>query len=58
VDHFATTTPIEGHELVTHRDLIPSEANHPRAGNWYYALQLGNYTESKMKPADFRHESI
>ena len=33
--------PIQGHELVTRRDLIPSEADHPRAGNWYYALQLG-----------------
>jgi hypothetical protein len=32
---------IEGHELVTRRDLIPSESDHPRAGNWYYALQLG-----------------
>jgi hypothetical protein len=26
---------------VTRRDLIPSEPDHPRAGNWYYALQLG-----------------
>ena len=34
--------PIEGHELVTRRDLIPSEPDHPRAGNWYYALQLGS----------------
>jgi hypothetical protein len=33
--------PIQGHELVTRRDLIPSEPDHPRAGNWYYALQLG-----------------
>ena len=32
--------PIQGHELVTRRDLIPSEAGHPRAGNWYYALAV------------------
>jgi hypothetical protein len=23
------------------RDLIPSEPDHPRAGQWYYKLQLG-----------------
>jgi len=34
--------PIQGHELVARRDLIPSEPDHPRAGQWYYALQLGN----------------
>lgn len=32
---------IEGHELLTRRDLIPSEPDHPRAGQWYYQLQLG-----------------
>jgi hypothetical protein len=32
---------IQGHELVTRRDLIPSEPDHPRAGQWYYKLQLG-----------------
>jgi hypothetical protein len=26
---------------VTRRDLLPSEPNHPRAGQWYYKLQLG-----------------
>jgi hypothetical protein len=25
--------PIQGHELVARRDLIPSEPDHPRAGN-------------------------
>jgi len=30
-----------GHELVTRRDLIPSEPDHPRACDWYYKLQLG-----------------
>jgi hypothetical protein len=42
-------TRIEGHELVTRRDLIPSEPDHPRAGNWYYALQLGPL-EHKLPP--------
>jgi hypothetical protein len=32
---------IQGHELVTRRDLIPAEVDHPRAGQWYYKLQLG-----------------
>ena len=33
--------PIQDHDLVARRDLIPSEPDHPRAGHWYYALQLG-----------------
>jgi hypothetical protein len=41
--------PVEGHELVTRRDLIPSEPDHPRAGNWYYALQVGPL-EHKLPP--------
>jgi hypothetical protein len=41
--------PIRGHELVTRRDLIPSEPDHPRAGQWYYALQLGPL-EHKLPP--------
>jgi hypothetical protein len=32
---------IEGHELLTRKDLIPTEPNHKRANNWYYKLQLG-----------------
>ena len=32
---------IEGHELLTRRDLIPSEPAHKRATDWYYKLQLG-----------------
>jgi hypothetical protein len=40
---------IEGHERVTRCDLIPSEPDHPRAGNWYYALQLG-LLEHKLPP--------
>jgi hypothetical protein len=30
-----------GHELVTRRDLLPDEPDHPRAGERYYKLQLG-----------------
>ncbi len=30
-----------GHELVTRRDLLPDEADHPRADERYYKLQLG-----------------
>lgn len=30
-----------GHELLTRRDLLPDEAEHPRAGDPYYKLQLG-----------------
>jgi hypothetical protein len=41
--------PIQGHELVTRRDLIPSEPDHPRAGWWYYKLQLGPL-EHKIPP--------
>jgi hypothetical protein len=40
---------IQGHEPVTRRDLIPSEPDHPRAGAWYYALQLG-LLEHKLPP--------
>jgi hypothetical protein len=41
--------PIQGHELVPRRDLIPSEPDHPRAGQWYYKLQLGPL-EHKIPP--------
>jgi hypothetical protein len=33
--------PVEGHELVRRRDLLPHQPNHPRAGEPYYKLQLG-----------------
>lgn len=32
---------VEGHELVTRRDLIASEIDHKRAEQWYYKLELG-----------------
>ncbi len=38
VHYYARVT---GHELATRRDLIPAETDHPRAGAWYYKLQLG-----------------
>jgi hypothetical protein len=30
-----------GHELARRRDLLPDEADHPRAGDIYYKVQLG-----------------
>ena len=33
--------PIEGHELVRRRDLLPHQPDHPRADDPYYKLQLG-----------------
>lgn len=30
-----------GHELVRRRDVLPDEADHPRAEQWYYLLQIG-----------------
>lgn len=32
---------ILGYELATRRELLPGEAGHPRAGQWYFKLQLG-----------------
>ncbi|MBI3914542.1 MAG: hypothetical protein HY327_10225 [Chloroflexi bacterium] len=33
--------PVQGNELARRSDLLPEEAEHPRAGNAYYKLQLG-----------------
>ena len=33
--------PVAGHELLTRRDLIPTEPDHKRAGEWYYKFELG-----------------
>jgi hypothetical protein len=30
-----------GHELMTRRDLVPAEPDHPRAAAFYYKVQLG-----------------
>jgi len=32
---------VRGHELVRRRDLFPAQANHPRADDEYYKLQIG-----------------
>jgi hypothetical protein len=37
--------PIRGHELVRRRDLFPDAADHPRANDAYYKLQLGSLIE-------------
>jgi len=36
---------VRGHELVTRRDLLPDEPEHPRAEQRYYKLQLGKLVE-------------
>ena len=33
--------PVRGHELVSRRDLLPDESDHPRAGDPYYKLEIG-----------------
>jgi len=33
--------PRLGHELVTRRQLLPAQPDHPRAGDYYYKVQLG-----------------
>ena len=41
--------PVTGHELVARRDLIPSEPDHKRAGDWYFKLILGEL-QHKLPP--------
>ncbi len=36
---------VRGHELLTRRDLLPDESDHPRADQRYYKLQLGKLVE-------------
>ena len=36
---------MQGHELVTRRDLLPEEPDHPRADQRYYKLQRGKLVE-------------
>ncbi|MBI4791036.1 MAG: hypothetical protein HY782_28735 [Chloroflexi bacterium] len=33
--------PVRGHELVSRRDLLPDESDHPRASDPYYKVELG-----------------
>lgn len=35
---------VRGHELLSRRELLPAEADHPRADEPYYKLQLGRLT--------------
>ena len=35
------TAPVRGHELTTRAELLRDEADHPRAGEEYYKIQLG-----------------
>lgn len=46
VHYYARRT---GHELVRRRDLLPGEANHPRADSLYYKIQLGELRQ-KIPP--------
>lgn len=34
--------PVIGHELVTRAELFPHQPEHPRAGQWYFKLMLGD----------------
>lgn len=46
VHYYARRT---GHELARRRDLLPEQANHPRADRLYYKVQLGELRE-KVPP--------
>lgn len=44
-----STAPVRGHELTTRGELFKDEAGHPRAGEEYYRIQVGNL-ESLPQP--------
>ena len=44
IEYFA---PVLGHELVTRVELLQDEADHPRAGEEYFKIQLGNIRRLK-----------
>ena len=46
--------PVEGHELLTRRDLLPAEPGHKRAGEWYYKFELGPL-QHKLPPIISEH---
>ena len=46
--------PIQGHELLTRQDLIPSEPDHNRKGEWYYKFELGDL-QHKIPPIISHH---
>jgi hypothetical protein len=47
-----------GHELVTRRDLLPHEPDHPRAAEPYYKLQLGPLQECEPPIVSLRWRRI
>ena len=49
---------IRGHELVRRRDLFPDEADHPRANEPYYKLQLGPLMELELPIHSLRWRRI
>lgn len=55
IHHYAR---ILGHELVTRRELLPDEPDHPRAGEPYYRLQLGPLLQREPPIASLRWRRI
>lgn len=47
-----------GHELVTRRDLLPDEPDHPRADQPYYKLQLGALQQRELPIVSLRWRRI
>lgn len=47
-----------GHELVTRRELLPDEPDHPRAGERYYKLQLGSLQKREPPIVSLRWRRI
>ncbi len=50
--------PVEGHELVRRRDLLPDQPDHPRASDPYYKLQLGELLEREEPIPSLRWRRI
>ena len=50
--------PVRGHELARRRDLFPGEADHPRADEVYYKLQLGPLIELERPIPSLRWRRI
>lgn len=47
-----------GHELVSRRELFPAEADHPRADEWYYKVQVGPLNELERPIVSLRWRRI
>lgn len=50
--------PVRGHELVRRRDLLPHEADHPRAEDPYYKLQIGPLTKLEQPIPSLRWRRV